>query len=100
MKKITLFCGAGMSTSMLVEKMKQEAAKQGKEYDISAHSLTELEARGNNSDVILLGPQVRFALGKVKGECPTIPADVIDMRSYGMMDGKGVLAQAEKLMNL
>ena len=53
MKKITLFCGAGMSTSMLVEKMKQEAAKQGKEYDISAHSLTELEARGNNSDVIL-----------------------------------------------
>lgn len=28
MKKITLFCCAGMSTSMLVEKMKQEAAEK------------------------------------------------------------------------
>ncbi len=99
MKKITLFCSAGMSTSMLVEKMKQEAAKQGKEYDISAYSLTELGEKGDDSDVILLGPQVRFALTKAKGKYPNIPVDIIDMRTYGMMDGKGVLAQAEKLMN-
>ncbi len=100
MKKISLFCGAGMSTSMLVEKMKQEAAKQGKEYDIHAYSLTELEVRGPESNVILLGPQVRFALKRVNDECPGVPVSAIDMRMYGMMDGKGVLAQAEKLMNL
>ena len=27
-----------------------------------------------------------------------IPFDVIDIRAYGMMDGKTVLAQADKLM--
>lgn len=99
MKKITLFCSAGMSTSMLVEKMKQEAAKQGKEYEISAYSLNELDEHGSNSDVILLGPQVRFALSKVQGKYPEVPVSTIDMKMYGMMDGKGVLETAEKLMN-
>lgn len=88
-----------MSTSMLVEKMKQEAAKQGKEYEISAYSLNELDEHGSDSDVILLGPQVRFALSKVQGKYPEVPASTIDMRMYGMMDGKGVLETAEKLMN-
>ena len=38
-KKIVLFCAAGMSTSLLVNKMKQAAAKAGKDYDIAAYSL-------------------------------------------------------------
>ncbi|HAE17512.1 MAG TPA: PTS sugar transporter subunit IIB, partial [Erysipelotrichaceae bacterium] len=40
-KKITLFCAAGMSTSLLVSKMREEAAKNGWDYDINAYSLTE-----------------------------------------------------------
>ncbi len=98
MKKITLFCCAGMSTSMLVEKMKQEAAKQGKEYDIAAYSLNDLDNHGADSNVILLGPQVRYALSKVQGKYPDVPTASIDMRTYGLMDGKGVLEEAEKLM--
>lgn len=35
MKKIVLFCAGGMSTSLLVNKMREAAAKQGKEYDIN-----------------------------------------------------------------
>ena len=37
MKKIVLFCAGGMSTSLLVNKMREAAAKQGKEYDINAY---------------------------------------------------------------
>ena len=40
-KKITLLCAAGMSTSLLVTKMKQAAEKNGWEYDIAAYSLAE-----------------------------------------------------------
>lgn len=36
-KKIVLFCAAGMSTSLLVNKMKQAAAKIGKDM-ISQHT--------------------------------------------------------------
>ena len=40
-KKITLFCSAGMSTSLLVNKMKAEAEKRGVDYEIAAFSLNE-----------------------------------------------------------
>ena len=98
MKKITLFCCAGMSTSMLVERMKEVAKKEGKEYEIAAYSLDEMTTKGVGSDVILIGPQVRYALKKVQAAFPDIPVESIDMRVYGMMDGKGTLAIAEKAM--
>ena len=97
MKKITLFCSAGMSTSLLVNKMREEAQKKGEDYEINAYSLNELD-KGADADAILLGPQVRFALDKVKSTYPEKPIDFIDMRVYGMMDGKGALEIAEKIM--
>lgn len=97
-KKITLFCSAGMSTSLLVNKMKQEAQKRGEDYDIAAYSLNEASKYGPEADVILIGPQVRFALDKLKKEFPGKPIDAIDMRAYGLMDGKAVLDKAESMM--
>lgn len=98
MKKITLFCNAGMSTSMLVQRMQQEAAKQGKDYEINAYGLAKVEQYGPGSDVILVGPQVRHAVQKIKDKCPDIPVEPIDMRMYGTMDAKGVIETAEKFM--
>lgn len=83
---------------MLVTKMKESIAEQSKDYDIAAYSLGELNEKGKEADVILLGPQVRFALNKVKQTFPDIPCDVIDMRSYGMMDGTGVIKNVEKML--
>ncbi|MBE6128902.1 MAG: PTS sugar transporter subunit IIB [Erysipelotrichaceae bacterium] len=97
-KKITLFCSAGMSTSLLVNKMKEEAQKKGADYEIAAYSLNEVDLYGPQADVILVGPQVRFALEKLKKQFPDKPIDAIDMRSYGLMDGKAAIALAEKLM--
>ena len=66
MKTITLFCSAGMSTSLLVNKMKEAAAAGGKDYQIAAYSLGEAPNEAPKADVILIGPQVRFALEKLK----------------------------------
>ncbi len=98
-QKITLFCSAGMSTSLLVNKMKEAASAAGKEYEIAAYSMNEAPEKGKTADVILLGPQVRFAKDKIHGLFPDTPIDVIDMRVYGLMDGKGALAIAEKALN-
>ena len=98
-KKIVLFCAAGMSTSLLVNKMKQAAAKIGKDYDIAAYSLNEEEKHAPDADVVLLGPQVRYALAKLQAKYPGKPIEGIDMRMYGMMDGEGVIGYARKLMN-
>ncbi len=97
-KKIVMFCSAGMSTSLLVNKMRQEAHRRGRDYTIDAYSLTEAPKYGSDADVILVGPQVRFAKDKLEKEFPGVPIGAIDMRSYGLMDGKTVLDLVEELL--
>ena len=50
--------------------------------------------------MILLGPQIRFKLKEVESLAASKgkKAGVIDMRAYGMMDGKAAMDQARKLM--
>ena len=60
---IRLFCAAGMSTSVLVEKMKEAAKEKGKDAEIAAYPISEMEARLDGVDVALLGPQIGFQLG-------------------------------------
>jgi len=52
---IRLFCAAGMSTSVLVEKMKEAAKEKGKDAEIAAYPISEMEARLDGVDVALLG---------------------------------------------
>ncbi|WP_029541762.1 PTS sugar transporter subunit IIB [Selenomonas sp. AB3002] len=98
MKKIILLCAAGMSTSMLVKKMQEAATAENFECEIAAYPTAEAKDKASDADVILLGPQVRFAKSKVEAACPGIPVEAIDMKLYGRMDGKGVLETAKKLI--
>lgn len=98
MKKIFLLCSAGMSTSLLVNKMKEVAVSKGYEYDIAATSLANLKDIKDKTDIILLGPQVRFDEDRVKKEVGNIPVSVVDMAAYGMMDGEKVLDQVRELL--
>lgn len=101
-KRIMLVCAAGMSTSLLVTKMELAAKEIGDEIEIFALPLTEGEKIISTVDCILLGPQVRYAKGDVeklvKETGKDIPFDVIEMKDYGMMNGKAVYGFAKKLM--
>ncbi len=97
MKKILLACNAGMSTSMLVNKMRKAAEEMGVDAEINALSLTEATDRIADVDVVLLGPQVKFQKKAVEeAAAGRTPVDVIDMRDYGTMNGKKVLEFALK----
>ena len=96
---IMLTCSAGMSTSLLVEKMKKCAAEQGKDYKIWAVDQSTIAKEMDKCDVILIGPQVRHILKKVQAMVgdKNIPVDVIKMTDYGRIDGEAVLKHAEVL---
>ena len=98
---IRLFCAAGMSTSLLVAKMQEAAKEKGKEADIAAFPIQDLDrmVEAGDIDVALLGPQVGFQLEKAKSICTPkgIPVDVIPMADYGMCNGLNVLKFAYKL---
>lgn len=91
MRKIVLLCSAGMSTSMLVTKMKEVAEHIAYACDIHAYPISEAATVGADADIVLLGPQVKFNLNKVKDLCPNTIVDAIDMKLYGRLDGKGVI---------
>ena len=96
---ILLVCAAGMSTSLLVNKMKDAASKRGLEADIVAFPESQMHANLDGVDVALLGPQVAYTLSKVKEKCDPagVPVEVIPMIDYGMMNGEKVLDFALKL---
>ena len=91
MRNIVLFCSAGMSTSVMVRKMEEAAKAMNYDCKVAAYSVSEATTYGPDADIILLGPQIRFNLNKVRGLLPGKIAEVIDMRAYGMLDGKSVI---------
>jgi len=101
LKKIVLVCSAGMSTSLLVVKMKEAAKKQGEEVEIIAVPEVEAKQHIKGTDLVLLAPQVRYLLNKMKQDLDPlgIPVAVIDGLLYGMFNGEGVMKQAMALIS-
>lgn len=101
MKYITLICAGGLSTSLLVNKMKAAAAEKNIEVEIHAMASTAFPTYQKPVDVLLLGPQINYLYEEMKREYEPkgIKVAVIDMMDYGMMNGEKVLAMALDLMD-
>ncbi len=98
MKKIALFCAAGMSTSLLVAKMQAAAQQDGLDYEIAAHPISEISMFGPEADIILLGPQVMYKLKETQSMFAEKPVEAINMRDYGMMRGDNVIMHVKEVL--
>lgn len=96
---IKLFCNAGMSTSLLVNKMIVSAKERNIECSIKAYPVNSMQKELITADVVLLGPQViwKQADAQKLGDPLGIPVGVIRMQDYGMVNGEGVLDFALEL---
>ena len=96
MKKIVLFCGAGMSSSLLVLKIRDAALAENYECKVEAYT-TANPQYAKDADVVLIGPQIRFHLKDLQKDlsCPVV---VIEDDAYGSMNGVKILAQARKIL--
>ena len=92
-----LVCATGMSTSLLVNRMKETAETKEIEFQIEAHPVGQIEKYGEAADDILLGPQVRYELKNVKKMFLDKPVEIINMQDYGTMNGAKVLDTGLKL---
>jgi len=93
-KHIYLFCSAGMSTSLLVSKMRAQAEKYDVPVVIEAFPETRAGEKGPQADVVLLGPQIAYMLAEIQRLLPNKPVEVIDSTHYGKVDGLAVLKTA------
>ncbi|WP_304206967.1 PTS sugar transporter subunit IIB [Fusobacterium perfoetens] len=100
MKKILLCCSAGMSTSLLVTKMRKVAEERGIEVEIDAVALELFDENLTKYDIFLLGPQVKFKKTdfQKKADPYNKKVEVINMIDYGTMNGAKVLDFALNLI--
>jgi len=98
MKKIVLFCGAGMSSSLLVLKVRDAIKAGGYDYSCDAYDTSTVINKSVDADVVLVAPQVRHMLKKYQASITHCPVEPMDMVSYGSMNGPKILAQARLLM--
>lgn len=87
MLKVTLICNLGMSTSMLVDKMAAYAKGLGIELDIDARAFQRVEDRIHDTDILLIGPQVRHLTKKFQAEYgDKIPViQTMNMSDYALL---------------
>lgn len=99
MKNIVLLCTLGMSTSLLVSKMRKSAKDLGIDCSIVAVGEYEIKKIEEEVDVIMLGPQVRYLYNILKKKInKDIPIGLINSSDYGTMNGEKVLKQAFDLI--
>lgn len=95
MYRIMLACAQGVSTSLLVTKMEQAAAKRGIDAQIWAVDYASVADRLGEFDVLLLGPQVSYAFDEIKEQVgDAAPCALIRQLDYGRCNGDAVLSFA------
>jgi PTS system cellobiose-specific IIB component len=101
MLKVMFVCAAGMSTSLLVEKVNKVAKEKGIELNVYALSEAEAKKDLSQADILLLGPQVRHlekSFRKTLEDAKSATKlGVVDMIAYGRMDGEAVLKQIQSM---
>lgn len=95
--KILLCCNAGMSSSILVKKIKDIAAKTGEDIEVAAVASSAVKDEVGKWDVCLVGPQMMFAVDSIKQQL-NIPVASIEPRTYAMADGAAAIEFAKKLL--
>lgn len=102
MKKIYLFCSAGMSTSLLSSNMQKVANDHKLQVEVKAFPIAKLQEiyEKEHPDCILLGPQVKFAYEETKKIYNKLntPVGLISMEDYGTINGENVIKLAAKLI--
>lgn len=98
MRNIVLLCNMGMSTSLMVSRMKEAAQRQGYECDICAYALQKAEEIIPTADILLVGPQIAFEIERLQAEYPDKRMEAIEMLDYGRMDGEKVLNHVKDVL--
>lgn len=98
MKKILLVCNAGISTSILVSKMKRAAMDEGIDVSIEVKSMVGAKEVIREADIVLLAPQIGYEQKNLQAISGGIPVEKINVTDFGLKNGENVLKEAMKVL--
>ncbi len=94
--KILLVCAGGMSTSILMNKMKKYWASIDQPLEIRAVGLAEYNENYQDYDIILIGPQVSYRQKMIEEETGR-PCASINSTDYALGNCDHIYDQAKAL---
>lgn len=97
---IVLLCAGGMSTSILMKNIEVAASEINFKCIVNAYGVYKAKDVVANADIVLVGPQMRYALPGLIETYPEKPISVIDMRDYGTMNGHNVIKTVKQIFKL
>lgn len=89
--KILLLCSFGVSVDILRNRMMQAIKEEQLDMDVLVSALSEASISGKVADIILLTPQVRFNLAKIKHLFPGKMVSCISTEDFKAGNGKAVI---------
>ena len=96
--RVALVCVGGMSSSMIMLKMRKYAAEHGMDdFEVEATGTTDLRP-ALRADVVLLGPQVVYQEKSIHRKIGDKPVAMIPMSDYGRGDCPAIFALIEETL--
>ncbi len=92
MQRILVICGAGMTSSILVSKMREAAAADAMDYKIGSCATNQAEKYVPQADIVFIAPHLSYMLDSLKEKYEDQRFILITSELYGKLDGKKVLA--------
>lgn len=90
--KVLLVCNAGVSTSILKQRLENEALNRNFSIEIVAVSYNDLERHSSDTDIIALGPQMKNLDKQIISITNNqIPILYIKPRDFGLMNSENIL---------
>ena len=97
MKKVLVCCNTGVTTSLLVAKIKSVAEARNLEIEIEASPMATAAAHIAEADIVLLGPQVGYAKEAFE-EAGAKNVRVITVDDYATQNAEGILDSIEGVL--
>lgn len=97
MKKVLVCCNTGVTTSLLVAKIRAVAEARGLEIEIEASPMATAADHIAEADVVLLGPQVGYAKEAFE-EAGAKNVRVITTEDYATQNADDILDRIEGVL--
>lgn len=94
--KILLVCAGGVSTSLLMKKMKTYWSGEGINLEIDAVSVSDYDEVKDNFEIILVGPQIGYRIDEIRSQSG-LPTAIIPSMDYGMGNCPNIMKLAKSL---
>lgn len=95
--KILLVCAGGLSSSIVMKKVRKYGEEIGEEIIIDAVGTAEVEHRWQEYDCILTAPQVRNRANEIK-EAAGIPVAAMAPQDYAIANAANIVKLAKSII--